>query len=79
MDIDKEILGWIVAIDGLFFLNIPYLVYGDYRDDDHENNIEDSIFNREFMMLEKQIPFVVGRQIRKFLCLSSPEHKEMMS
>ncbi|CAN4084479.1 unnamed protein product [Withania somnifera] len=76
MDIDEETLAWIVAIDGLFLLNILRSVYGNNLHDHHENNIDDSIFIRDFMMLENQIPFVVMRQIRKFLCLSSSEHRE---
>ncbi|KAH0651670.1 hypothetical protein KY284_031582 [Solanum tuberosum] len=76
MDIDEETLAWIVAIDGLFLLNIFRSAYGNNLHDDHENNIDDSIFTRDFMMLENQIPFVVLRQIRKFLRHSSPEDRE---
>lgn len=77
MDIDEKTLAWIVAIDGLFLLNILHSVYGNNLHDHQENNIiDDSIFTRDFLMLENQIPFVVVRQIRKFLCLSSPEDRE---
>ncbi|XP_059285738.1 putative UPF0481 protein At3g02645 [Lycium ferocissimum] len=76
MDIDEETLAWIVAIDGLFLLNILRSAYGNNVHDDHENNIDDTIITRDFMMLENQIPFVVMKQIRKFLCLSSPEDRE---
>ncbi|CAN4113164.1 unnamed protein product [Withania somnifera] len=76
MDIDEETLAWIVAIDGLFLLSILRSAYGNNLHDHHENNIDDSIFTQDFMMLENQIPFVVMRQIRKFLHLSSPEDTE---
>ncbi|XP_055824456.1 putative UPF0481 protein At3g02645 [Solanum dulcamara] len=77
MDIDEKTLAWIVAIDGLFLLNILRSAYGNNLHDHHGNNIiDDSIFTRDFMMLENQIPFVVVRQIRKFLRLSSPEDRE---
>ncbi|XP_055824481.1 putative UPF0481 protein At3g02645 [Solanum dulcamara] len=74
MDIDEESLAWIVAIDGLFLLNILRSAYGNNVHDD--NNIDDTIFTQDFMMLENQIPFVAMKQIRKFLCLSSPEDRE---
>ncbi|KAH0652244.1 putative UPF0481 protein At3g02645 [Solanum tuberosum] len=73
MDIDEETLAWIVAIDGLFLLNILRSSYGNNV---HDDNIDDNIFTRDFMMLENQIPFVVVKQIRKFLCFSSPEDRE---
>ncbi|TMW97981.1 hypothetical protein EJD97_004703 [Solanum chilense] len=76
MDIDEETLAWIVAIDGLFLINIFRSAYSSNLHNDPENNIDDSIFTRDFMMLENQIPFVVLRQIRKFLHLSSPEDRE---
>ncbi|CAN4084307.1 unnamed protein product [Withania somnifera] len=76
MDIDEETLAWIVAIDGLFLLNILSSTYVNNVHDDHENNIDDTIFMRDFMMLENQIPFVVMKQIRKFLRLSSLNDRE---
>ncbi|XP_016464991.1 putative UPF0481 protein At3g02645 [Nicotiana tabacum] len=71
MDIDEETLAWIVAIDGLFLLNILRSLYDNVHDD--QEIIDDTIFTRDLMMLVNQIPFVVLKQIRKFLCLSSPE------
>ncbi|CAN4113347.1 unnamed protein product [Withania somnifera] len=78
MDIDEETLAWIVAIDGLFLINILNSSYGNNVNDDHDHNdhIDDTIFTRDFMMLENQIPFIVLKQIRKFLRLSSPEDRE---
>ncbi|KAM3270078.1 hypothetical protein P3S67_029984 [Capsicum chacoense] len=76
MDIDEETLAWIVAIDGLFLLNILRSAYGNNVHDHHENNIDDSIFTRDFMMLENQMPFVVVRQISELLHLSPPEDRE---
>ncbi|KAM3336778.1 hypothetical protein P3S68_032478 [Capsicum galapagoense] len=76
MDLDEETLAWIVAIDGLFLVNILCSAYGNNVHDEHENNIDDTIFTRDFMMLENQIPFVVMKQIRKFLRLSSPQDRE---
>ncbi|KAF3619982.1 putative LRR receptor-like serine/threonine-protein kinase-like [Capsicum annuum] len=76
MDLDEETLAWIVAIDGLFLVNILCSAYGNDVHDEHENNIDDTIFTRDFMMLENQIPFVVMKQIRKFLRLSSPQDRE---
>nr|XP_009792464.1 PREDICTED: putative UPF0481 protein At3g02645 [Nicotiana sylvestris] len=74
MDIDEETLAWIVAIDGLFLLNILRSLYDNVHDD--QEIIDDTIFTRDLMMLVNQIPFVVLKQIRKFLCLSSPEDRE---
>ncbi|PHT42176.1 hypothetical protein CQW23_16201 [Capsicum baccatum] len=76
MDLDEETLAWIVAIDGLFLVNILCSAYGNNVHDEHENNIDDTIFTQDFMMLENQIPFVVMKQIRKFLRLSSPQDRE---
>ncbi|XP_009615475.1 putative UPF0481 protein At3g02645 [Nicotiana tabacum] len=73
MDIDEETLAWIVAIDGLFLLNILRSSYDNVHD---HQEIIDTIFTRDLMMLENQIPFFVLKQIRKFLCLSSPEDRE---
>lgn len=76
MDIDEETLAWIVAIDGLFLLNILRSSYDNVHD---HQEIIDTIFTRDLMMLVNQIPFVVLKQIRKFLCLSSPEIEKIAS
>ncbi|KAK4712975.1 hypothetical protein R3W88_018882 [Solanum pinnatisectum] len=47
-----------------------------YGNNVHDDSIDDNIFTRDFMMLENQIPFVAVKQIRKFLCFSSPEDRE---
>ncbi|XP_023734008.1 putative UPF0481 protein At3g02645 [Lactuca sativa] len=70
LDFNDNTLSWIMAIDGLFLLNILQ---------DHFANLEDnkmlpaSVLSRDLMLLENQIPSVLLKEIYRTLKYNSSE------
>ncbi|KAM7511604.1 hypothetical protein LguiB_010479 [Lonicera macranthoides] len=76
LDLDEEILAWIISIDGLFLLGLLGNFYNASSSKStkltHEMN---AMLYRDVMMLENQIPFVLLQEIQKTLQLSFGEDK----
>ncbi|KAL4589849.1 hypothetical protein LXL04_002760 [Taraxacum kok-saghyz] len=74
LDLNDKTLSWIMAIDGLFLLNILH--------DHFVCNLEDnkmangSILSRDVMLLENQIPFVILKEISRTLKYNSSKEND---
>ncbi|KAK3024217.1 hypothetical protein RJ639_044686 [Escallonia herrerae] len=70
LDHDGDALAWIVAIDGLFLLDI-LRGYGQVKYSQRKNLTRDAVLCRDVMVLENQIPVILLKEIRKNLQLNS--------
>ncbi|KAI3790334.1 hypothetical protein L2E82_03299 [Cichorium intybus] len=68
VDLDDNTLSWIMAIDGLFFLNI---LQNHFVDLDDNKVARESILSRDLMLLENQIPFALLKEIYRTLKYNS--------
>ncbi|KAK3026553.1 hypothetical protein RJ639_041139 [Escallonia herrerae] len=70
LDHDGDALAWIVAIDGLFLLDI-LRGYGHIEYSQRKNLKQDAVLCRDVMMLENQIPVILLKEIRNSLRFTS--------
>ncbi|KAK2995978.1 hypothetical protein RJ640_001886 [Escallonia rubra] len=70
LDHDGDALAWIIAIDGLFLLEI-LRGYGHVKHSQRRNLKQDAVLCGDVMMLENQIPVTLLKEIRKNLQLTS--------
>ncbi|KAK2995976.1 hypothetical protein RJ640_001884 [Escallonia rubra] len=70
LDHDGDALAWIVAIDGLFLLDI-LRGFGHVQYSQRRNLTRDAVLTRDVMVLENQIPVILLKEIRKNLRLNS--------
>ncbi|KAM0017957.1 hypothetical protein Hdeb2414_s0027g00693781 [Helianthus debilis subsp. tardiflorus] len=73
LDLDDNTLSWIMAIDGLFLIN---LLQDSFVDHGNKKMVGDTILSRDLMLLENQIPFVVLKEIYRTLKTNSSEIDE---
>ncbi|KAI3714911.1 hypothetical protein L6452_21873 [Arctium lappa] len=74
LDLDDNTLSWIVAIDGLFLLNLLHDYYVDLGG--KKMQARNSILYRDLMLFENQIPFVLLVEISKTIKYNSSEKDE---
>lgn len=76
LDFDDNTLSWIMAIDGLFLVNIlqGYIVNLEIK-----KLALDAIVSRDLMLLENQIPFVVLKEIYRTMRINSSEIDDVES
>ncbi|KAM7508290.1 hypothetical protein LguiA_018743 [Lonicera macranthoides] len=76
LDLDEEILAWIISIDGLFLLHLLGNFYNascsESKELTHDMN---TMLYSDVMMLENQVPIVLLKEIQKSLQLSFGEAK----
>ncbi|XP_023733997.1 putative UPF0481 protein At3g02645 [Lactuca sativa] len=72
INLDGDTLAWIIAIDGLFLLDV-FRHYGDVAPLMPKKLINDGVLYRDIMVLENQIPLRLLSEIRKILRLSSTD------
>ncbi|XP_076909249.1 putative UPF0481 protein At3g02645 [Bidens hawaiensis] len=72
LDLDDNTLSWIVAIDGLFLINLLQ-DYFNLVDLGNRKVAGDTTLSRDLMLLENQIPFVVLREIYTIMKTSLSE------
>ncbi|KAK3024222.1 hypothetical protein RJ639_044691 [Escallonia herrerae] len=70
LDHDGYALAWIVAVDGLFLLDI-LRGYGHVMYSQRRNLTRDAVLCRDVIVLENQIPVILLKEIRKNLQLNS--------
>ncbi|KAI3803043.1 hypothetical protein L1987_31191 [Smallanthus sonchifolius] len=70
LDLDDDTLSWIVAIDGLFLVNV---LQDYFVEPESKRLVGNTILFRDLMLLENQIPFVVLREIYRTLKTNSSE------
>ncbi|KAK1417210.1 hypothetical protein QVD17_26334 [Tagetes erecta] len=76
LDFDDDTLSWIMAIDGLFLVNLlqKYTVNLE-----NKKLVLDAIVSRDLMLLENQIPFVVLKEIYRTMKTDSSEIDDVES
>ncbi|KAL4589848.1 hypothetical protein LXL04_002759 [Taraxacum kok-saghyz] len=75
INLDRDTLAWIIAIDGLFLLDI-LSHYGDVAPLIPKKLINGGVLSRDIMVLENQIPLRLLFEIQKGIRLSSTDQFE---
>nr|XP_043629718.1 putative UPF0481 protein At3g02645 [Erigeron canadensis] len=75
LDLDDETLAWIVAIDGLFILDV-LRHYGEIDRFIPKKLVNYAVLYRDMMVLENQMPLVILNEMRKIINTSPLDHDD---